>query len=175
MWIARVWAFCTPGAERSGAVDMCARSGRAIASKGRRGSADRYRRRMVPSAGVDRMGDIAAPARDRSICTPRKPCPMNAEAPIGPGRGGGRADVRCGVMGAAYRHIGDAAAGRRRRGCRTVGEPRDRRVCATATSAAPSYVRAPSVARSQSPSGTPPRPVPLARGARPRAGVGPGR
>ena len=33
-------AFCTPGAERSGAADMCARSGRAVASKGRRGSAD---------------------------------------------------------------------------------------------------------------------------------------
>jgi hypothetical protein len=31
-------------------------------------SADRNRRRRVPSAGVDRMGDIAAPARERSFC-----------------------------------------------------------------------------------------------------------
>jgi hypothetical protein len=41
----------------------------------------------------------------RSICTRRKPCPMNAEAPIARDAAAVEADVRCDVMGAAYRHL----------------------------------------------------------------------
>jgi hypothetical protein len=45
-------------------------------------SADRCRRRMVPSAGVDRVGDIAAPARERSFCVLDDDPSTSAEAPI---------------------------------------------------------------------------------------------
>jgi hypothetical protein len=48
-------------------------------------SADRYRRQMVLSAGVDRMGDIAAPPRERSSWAGGSRRLTHTEAPIGRG------------------------------------------------------------------------------------------
>jgi hypothetical protein len=47
------------------------------------------------------------------------------------------------IASAEDRHIEDAAAARRRRGYRTVGAPRDRRVCAIATTSRPSLCGGP--------------------------------
>jgi hypothetical protein len=91
-------AFCVAADERSG----CSRSERAFwrgsRIRRRRGSADRYRRRMLPGAGAERMGDIAAPTRERSICVHAEDLSTSADAPIAGGVGLERALFWSGVL-----------------------------------------------------------------------------